>query len=85
MKPKIACLVAAITTVTVIMASSLSGASQQVWRPEVARAAKVTINLFKGNAIAPVRFIRNTQNSTPPEHPSSSPQCDTQQDAIPCD
>jgi hypothetical protein len=72
MKPKAACLIAAIATMTVIAASSLRGVSQQVWSPQVARAAKVTVSLLKGNAIAPMRPMHNPTRSQPSTKPNHS-------------
>jgi hypothetical protein len=71
MKPKAACLVAAIATITLVSANSLGGVAQQVWNPQVARAAKVTVNLLKESPIAPMRLVRNPQRSPEPGQPAN--------------
>lgn len=49
-----------LTTLVLVAASSLSRASQQIWKPEVAHAAKVTVSLLKGHAIRPIFLHRGS-------------------------
>ncbi len=49
-----------LTTLVLVAAGSLSKASQQIWNPEVAHAAKVTASLLKGKAIRPMFLHRSS-------------------------
>lgn len=49
-----------LTTLVLVAAGSLPRASQQIWNPEVAHAAKVTASLLKGKSIRPMFLYRNS-------------------------
>jgi hypothetical protein len=49
-----------LTTLVLVAASSLSRASQQMWKPEVAHAARVTASLLKGHSIRPIFLHRGS-------------------------
>jgi hypothetical protein len=47
-----------LTTLVLVTVGSLSKASQQMWNPEVAHAARVTANLLKDTSLRPTFFHR---------------------------
>ncbi len=53
-----------LTTLVLVAAGSLSRASQQMWNPEVAHAAKVTASLLKGKSIRPMFLHRRSYLSS---------------------
>ncbi|NJP08698.1 MAG: hypothetical protein HC866_03810 [Leptolyngbyaceae cyanobacterium RU_5_1] len=72
MKLKAVWLTAAgFTTLGLIAAGSLRGVSQQMWNPQVARAAKVTVNLLKGRSMNPILLARSTRPSAKIAQPIS--------------
>lgn len=53
-----------LTTLVLVAAGSLSRASQQMWNPEVAHAARVTASLLKGKSIRPMFLHRKSYLSS---------------------
>jgi hypothetical protein len=53
-----------LTTLVLVAASSLSRASQQIWKPEVAHAARVTASLLKSHSIRPIFLHRGSPSAS---------------------
>lgn len=62
-----------LTTLVLVAAGSLSKASQQMWNPEVAHAARVTASLLKGHAIRPIFLHRGNHLGSRTVAPLSLP------------
>lgn len=62
-----------LTTLVLVAAGSLSRASQQMWNPEVAHAARVTASLLKGHSIRPMFLRRSSRLASRTIAPLSLP------------
>jgi hypothetical protein len=58
-----------LTTLVLVAAGSLAKASQQMWNPDVAYAARVTASLLKRSSIRPILLPRSSHT---PDRPIAS-------------
>jgi hypothetical protein len=58
-----------VSSLTLLAAIPLSQAASQLWKPEVAHAAKVTAHLFKTKSFNPITLARQNRVSQTAPHP----------------